>query len=63
MHCSDEVQAGEVELVCSADMARILGVCRKTLKKMVDSGMPHLVVGSRRRFVVEEALAWIRRER
>ncbi len=48
------------KLLDSSELAQALGVSGPTIKKLVAQGLPHTMVGSCRRFDLDEVIGWLR---
>jgi excisionase family DNA binding protein len=44
----------------TAELMETLGISRSTVNRLVKRGLPHLWVGSVRRFPINQSLEWLR---
>jgi excisionase family DNA binding protein len=44
----------------TAELMETLGISRSTVNRLVKRGLPHLWVGSVRRFPIKQSLEWLR---
>ena len=55
-----ELEQQRDKYIGTAELMEILGISRSTVNRLVKRGLPHLWVGSVRRFPIGESIQWLK---
>ncbi len=57
-----QVEQGKEQFVGTQELMDVISISRSTVNRLVKRGMPHIWVGSVRRYPVTQVLEWLKKD-
>ncbi len=57
-----QVEQGREQFVGTQELMDVMSISRSTVNRMVKRGMPHIWVGSVRRYPLSQVLEWLKKD-
>ncbi len=57
-----QVEQGREQYVSTQELMDVISISRSTVNRMVKRGMPHIWVGSVRRYSLSQVIEWLKKD-